>query len=730
MLLLDKTLTHEGIDVYPDHDSEKSPNKFWYIPGKLQLARRDGKPVLSYMWYLIDPGDTIGEGFLNFEVNTAVSQNVLNQIKRKLWERLSKTREVAESDIILNEVEYTKGKVAFSALTSFAAAATEEVQPGKAAVVHRSQDQIVWQAGSPSLVGDNTAVCSVRFTREGKLAAAMHEAIALKANTAAAVYVLQFLAMRPAIRFKVVGSLDEFLFKYQANLDVPIPLEVIVADIGIETKGQVGYSKRKLHIELVDFTGDDKQKKKSLKWAKKILVEFLLKDFFTSAIETTQESVPGLARAPGDGDKLKDTDKLTNSPSAGDDDDDDDNLDDALADDDDGDDDDEDDEDSPKAKKKSEESKAEKKALSVIPTLTFKLKTSTTYMRRDLDYMYAEMKAIKRRAGARGFVLEGLADPPVEKHVFKVDRDRISYGQAYPVEVVGPKAEHFRKYGLRSVNLHQAQYPADAPESKRTNKPQKFDGAASEASNRTLDFRLDGDGNRKVAFKAELVFDPDSDTGWVSNATRYEVEGTREGGVINLIPGEHLDITEITVMLETGFIWKGVDTVVVIITSGVPGKSRRLEFTEAEKGPQQAKFRFTKELGGSRTFTHSAQLMENGENVGNPRTGSVDGEKLTIHDAFADKVAVTLVNLITSKVLVELSFEDTANDDSWSDDSIVLDRAGAIWKGSVPTKKKYKKVKDLPLTISVTPAEASGGDPFTINGSGGSNQIKRPSARP
>jgi len=719
MILLNKTkVSVDGIDVYPD-DDETNKNQFWYIPGKVQLAQRDGKPVLSYMWYKFDVGDSAGTGFLNFEVNTAVDARQLQAIEAKLRAEYGIK---SDEPIRLTEVAYDKGKVAFSVLGP-TEDALNAVKEGHGAVVYRSKEKIVWQAGSPSLVGDNTAVCSVKFTKDGQLAAAMYQAIAKKLNTVAAVYVLEFLAMRPAVRFKVTGDFDQFLLDYKASITVPVPLEAILLDIGIETEAQVGYSKRKLHVELIDYTGDPKETKKSLKWAKKIFVEYLLKNFFESSLPPTEESERGLEMAPGA------SSAPTRSEDKEDADDDDEELEDELVDDDGDDDDDVDDDadekDVNKFKKKRDERKAEQNALSSVPTVTFRLKTKISYEKKQLDFMYSHMKAIKRRAGARGLVLEGLIDPE-KNHIFAIDRNLITYAQPYPVEVVGPEPDHFRKYQLSSVTLG-AHYPADAPENERYYPdPLRFTGEERTAVRGTLNFSRDQPGNRKVAFNADLNFKDDLISGWVSDAREYKVEGTTEGAVINLSPGEYIYIKEITVLLQTGFVWKGVDQVIVTINSDVPDKSKPLQFTEAEKSPQKAQFRFSKKLAGTRTFTYSVELRENGVTVGKIRTGPIDGDRLTVRDAFASHVPVILRNELDAslkKVYVDLSYTDEANDDYWSDNTIVLVPGGAGWSGSVPTKKEYKIPMNLPLSITVTPGGGSGGDPIPMAGHGGPNLI-------
>ena len=49
LLLGSRTITVEGITVFPDH---ADPDQFWYLPGPVQLARRpDGEQEFTFIKY-------------------------------------------------------------------------------------------------------------------------------------------------------------------------------------------------------------------------------------------------------------------------------------------------------------------------------------------------------------------------------------------------------------------------------------------------------------------------------------------------------------------------------------------------------------------------------------------------------------------------------------------------------------------------------------------------------
>ena len=736
MILLNRTkLSIGGVDVYPDDREEL---RFWYIPGKVRLAEQNGKKKLSYVWYRDEQADKFGTGYLNFEVNTAVDDTVIGDIKHELARQLNTpSRLVNASDIRLSEVTYTGGKVNFSVLGPLVTNAPAEVRD--ASVIYRSKEQMVWQAGSSSLVGDNSAVCAVTFTKEGRLANAMKQAILKpdKANVIAAAYSLEYRALRPAVSFKVTGDFKQFIEDFRASVGMPIPLEGFVINLAFQTEFEVMLQKRGLKIELVNYTGDDKNQ--GLKWARKILMEKLLDDFFVVKLDpnkdewTPLKDHPESRQAAGDAvnddeeeDEEEDEDKEEEeeeeettstatsgakpeggtekpetstatsgtSPAKG------------------------------SARKASPraQQKAASSTSSKIPAIAIdiRIKNYTGFQQNVLDFEYSQMDAITMRANPNGLVLEGLDHPKV----VDVYRDQDPTGLSYEIEVAGPKVEDFTHYGLRLVTLD-AHYPAGNSPANRQPGKLTFRGKPAEEENRTLKFQYDQYGSTEVGYEATLTFDPSSD--WVADATNYKVSGkTKAADPVDVMPGAHLDLKEICVKLDEDFSWSEVDQVVVTIASDVPDKSKRLEFTPDAAAPQYARFRFSKSRSGPRTFTSKIELFQNDQPVGEPRIAKLQAGDTTVkvRDTFASHTQVILVNALkdVERVYVEPSYDDEKNNVHWvPEEPIEFERNGQLkkWVGVVPTKTKITAAK-LPLTIVVTPV---GGTAFTTKGSGGVNQI-------
>jgi len=263
----------EGVDVYPDHEAD---SQWWYVPGTIKLAERKGKKVLSYLWYTEGVADADGTGFFNVEVNTAVDDSEKNAIRRAI---ASKTG-LSSSDINLSTPTYHTGSVTFTVLGPIAAQAPTNIRSNDPSVLYQSTEQLVWTGASPSLVGDNAAVCSVKFKKDGKLAAAMREAIVNRTDSVSAVYRLEFLAMRPSVEFKVEGSLKETIMNFEIGLGAEIPLEAVILEGVLQAKWEQAMKDTKLKSLVKTFTGEPEQGEK---WAKKLLLEYILANYFKVA---------------------------------------------------------------------------------------------------------------------------------------------------------------------------------------------------------------------------------------------------------------------------------------------------------------------------------------------------------------------------------------------------------------------------------------------------------------
>ena len=84
LLLGSRTITVEGITVFPDH---ADPDQFWYLPGPVQLARRpDGDQAFTFIKYkpAAVAGGAKGGGFVMFQVDLRLEKDLERRITSSL----------------------------------------------------------------------------------------------------------------------------------------------------------------------------------------------------------------------------------------------------------------------------------------------------------------------------------------------------------------------------------------------------------------------------------------------------------------------------------------------------------------------------------------------------------------------------------------------------------------------------------------------------------------------
>ena len=402
-------------------------------------------------------------------------------------------------------------------------------------VLYQSKDQLVWNAGSSSLVGDNAAVCSVKFTKEGKLAAAMKQAILSGSNTIAALYRLEFLAMRPSVTFKVTGTMKKTIEDFKASIGTSIPLEAFVLDLGIQGQWQKIMSNTDLKIEVTDFTGEPQE---GLKWAQQILLDYVLKNFFEVQIGRDKDNWSPLKKEPEVSqavEKAKDVEQAAGDKAEDD------------------------------GKKGDEAAGAVKEIVKAATTFIPKVNVRASYysgkQENSIDFLYSERKAKSYPILPQALVLEGLGDNEEARrqYVTQVNRAQDPFGLPYNVTVALPEDADRAKVGLRTVNVA-AQYPAGAPTGKQSAKNLTLNGGKVSGDN-PLAFQFDQSGSPKVAYSVDYVFNPSDE--WQSDAFQYSSKGVEERALITAMPESVAEFLTLTVDLSDDFVWETNDQVVV-----------------------------------------------------------------------------------------------------------------------------------------------------------------------
>ncbi len=264
LLLRERTQTIKNITFFAD-DSDN--NQFWYLPGDINIAEKDKKPVFSLIKYTGDGSDQQG-GYINFEVDTSVNENVLDSAFKEYLSKIKVDPNTARK----TPVPFDKGTVNFFVLGA------------------ENAKGVLISAQSPSLFGKNSAIFSAKLTPEQTviLEAAFNQAQA----PAAVAYNLSFTGITPALKVEVEAKLEslykEFDLKFGAN--IPIPLETPASFwLGFDSVIKKLQQDQKLVIKVTEsMPGDQAEKEKE--WALQFVKEEILKSFFTASLQPNEDS--------------------------------------------------------------------------------------------------------------------------------------------------------------------------------------------------------------------------------------------------------------------------------------------------------------------------------------------------------------------------------------------------------------------------------------------------------
>lgn len=644
-------ITVDGVDVYPDH---KNKNQFWYIPGNIHLAEHNGKKKLSYICYTDSGTDNAGTGFLNFEVNTALNSSTLSRIKNDI----NKKYKISVGEINLARVPYTKGNVNLSVLDSIVQKGDSSNLKNDPSVLRVNNKQLVWSVGSSSLVGDNSAACSVEFTKEGKLAGAMKQSILNGSNAISAVYNLAFLAMRPSITFTVEGTLEKTIKDFQASIGTQISLEAFILDGGIQGRWQKIMKKTDLKITVEDFTGEETE---GLKWAQQIILDYVLKNFFEVDINNRGNWSP-LSEAP----KVVAAVKWAK------------NIEEVA-----------------RARKKTKDEDAVQLAVNaaveVIPKVNIRAAYYDGRQENTINTMYSEKKAASYSAIPQSLILGGLSNP--EEYILQVNRAQDPSGLPYPVQVSVPNSEAQKKLGLQTINI-QGKYLASADPSKQATFNHSVVGSKIDG-NISFPFQKDKFGSNDVAYSIEYVFDSRSE--WAAEKSQYTDKGVSNSGMIVAMPESIVDFYTLNLHLSTDFIWDEVDQAIVTLTSKKWAGKKTVVFNRGDESSKMLKFRYNRALKDS-PINYQVNLMSNNNVIANTDSIEVKGNHITIQDRFTEHIPITFKSHCKDSVSFYCSYED--GDFYWEEEFPLEPKESK--KIIAPTLKKFVNKKDFKLNYEVT----------------------------
>ncbi|SCC23586.1 hypothetical protein GA0061071_10968 [Kosakonia oryzendophytica] len=263
LLLRAKTATIDNITFFADDSDE---NQFWYMPGDIHLAEREGNPIFTLIKYTGDGADQQG-GYINFEVDTSIPESDLKSAFRAYLSKLK----VTPPNPLLQQVPYDNGTVNFFVLDA-----------------QNANGKLV-SAQSPSLFAKNSAIFSAKLTPEQ--AVILEAAFSEMQAPAAVAYNLTYTGITPALKVEVEGKFEniyqEFDTKFGAN--IPIPIETPASFwLGFDSVMQKLQQEQKLIIKVTEsMPGEEAAKEKE--WALEFVKGEILKSFFTASLKPNED---------------------------------------------------------------------------------------------------------------------------------------------------------------------------------------------------------------------------------------------------------------------------------------------------------------------------------------------------------------------------------------------------------------------------------------------------------
>ncbi|MGB7604081.1 MAG: hypothetical protein WBL93_01260 [Lutisporaceae bacterium] len=269
MLKLERPQIISGISVYPDHED---PDLFYFLPGPVSLAQnQQSKEKIFHIWmYRKEAGSETGDGggFLNFEVNLDLGENLKEDILSALKARGVKNPR-------LSTPMWNEGKVRCIGL---------DINSDKKTFV-KSIDA----ATVPSLEGNNSAIFSLTLSKDGAVLA--KNAFATKTSPIGVIYELKYTALRPALDVKVTGSYKQIYNHFSASASVQYEFMKADIDAGFEKliKDKV------IKMEIANYVPDDKKKEQE-QWALELFKAQIVSQWFQPTL-TPGDFKGGFAKA-------------------------------------------------------------------------------------------------------------------------------------------------------------------------------------------------------------------------------------------------------------------------------------------------------------------------------------------------------------------------------------------------------------------------------------------------
>lgn len=205
-----------GVSVFRDHDPES--NQFYYLPAMPHLTMIDNKASFNLIKYT---GEAGSGGFLDFDVNLSIDQEVQDEIRATLRSKYHLSKQPNLIPVIVED-----GSVRLMILGK----KTPEPPPPSGQIPAlppppKPEDlpEFVLKVdhyAKPSLYGDNQAVLSVQLDEYG--VALIEQSLLGVMQPVGIVYQLDFLALRPAFNVKVSADWNRVQTHFEESFSASV----------------------------------------------------------------------------------------------------------------------------------------------------------------------------------------------------------------------------------------------------------------------------------------------------------------------------------------------------------------------------------------------------------------------------------------------------------------------------------------------------------------------------
>lgn len=686
LLLGSRTITVEGVTVFPDH---ADPDQFWYLPGPVQLARRpDGDQAFTFIKYkpAAVAGGAKGGGFLMFQVDLRLAPDLERRI-------LSRLRSVAKGRPRLTVVPFDEGTVQCIALNLQGGGGVAAQPAGEGSF--RAVEQILG-ASVPSLQGDNTAAFSLVLSQEGAII--LEQAFEQGTAPVGVLYDLKFTGMRPALHVEITADLERVYTQFGAALDAQVYFVQAGIDAAFERLVQDGV----IQIKVLDFVGGDDQAEKE-RWALDFFKENLLRQWFEPTLTpgqvaggrvtaeplsavlqrgnalrppttpapprppaaaptppaptppaptagtgapdaraghnpTPPPAAAGAEVAPTEGSGSPPTpDAAATAAAVG----------------------------APRVSPPSVPATTPPAGLSAPPTgggtpavVSFRLRAVHQEERKRIKVVYDRSEATQRSYAPQGFFGVLVADLDRTRHFVEVDLDD-AFFRVFQVVVDPP--EDFAAIGLRSAQVA-LDYGDPGDPATLKHKDLVFEGAAPPAQ--TFEVFVNQDLDLDYRAGVQYHFSPGS--GWKGAAFSYELPTvTTADRTLVLTPHEHIGFLDVSVQ-GTRIDWEVVDSIDVHLRHEGGGQviEDQLLLTQATPGPLSWRVRTASPADRDYTW-RLVHHLKDGSTRQTESEGPTRAAILPVDDPFPGSLEITFVPLLdprrTKVAFVDVEYRDDAH---------------------------------------------------------------------